>query len=239
MQRLPSIPFATDEYVKFSLMDSPADRLRKAIKRRGYDDMAAFAKAVGVKDTTLRGQVNRDSIPKGAAERYAQKLKIPVAWLLYRQGPDPFSDNVSRVFDGAANLGADLTLRPKANVVGYVGAGAEIFPLDDYARGNGMETVDAPIGFGADLVAVRVRGNSMFPMLLDGWLIFYRKDIEGVDDSYVNKLCVVRVAGGPTLVKWLRKGSKKGGYDLESFNAPTRKDETLEWASPVLDIRPR
>lgn len=74
--------------------------------------------------------------------------------------------------------------------------------------------------------------------LRDGWLIFWVRDQPGVPEECVGQLCVVQVKDGPTLVKEVRRGSKKGLYRLESWNAPPREDVELEWASKIIDIRP-
>lgn len=93
------------------------------------------------------------------------------------------------------------------------------------------------MGYEGDCVAVRVRGNSMHP-IEDGWLVFYRRDIHGIDDRAVGRLSVVKVQDGPTLVKKLRRGTRKGHFTLESWNGPSQEDVRLEWAAPVIDIRP-
>ncbi len=127
----------------------------------------------------------------------------------------------------------------KVTVVGYVGAGQEIFALDDHALGAGLEEVEAPEGVGLDpMVAVRVRGQSMHP-LRDGWLLFYRRDQHGVPEACLNRLCIVKVANdGPVLVKELHRGYRAGHYVLSSWNAPPLEDVRLDWAAPVLSIRP-
>jgi transcriptional regulator with XRE-family HTH domain len=124
-------------------------------------------------------------------------------------------------------------------VVGYVGAGQEIFALDDHALGAGLEEVEAPEGVGRDtMVAVRVRGESMHP-LRNGWLLFYRRDQHGVPEICLNRLCIVKVADeGPILVKELRRGYRDGHFVLSSWNAPPLEDVRLDWAAPVLSIRP-
>ncbi len=125
------------------------------------------------------------------------------------------------------------------SVVGYVGAGQEIFALDDHALGAGLEEVEAPEGVGRDtMVAVRVRGESMHP-LRDGWLLFYRRDQHGVPEACLNRLCIVKLADdGPVLVKELRRGYRDGHFVLSSWNAPPLEDVRLDWAAPVLSIRP-
>ena len=129
--------------------------------------------------------------------------------------------------------------RDVVSVVGYVGAGQEIFALDDHALGAGLEEVEAPEGVGRDtMVAVRVRGESMHP-LRDGWLLFYRRDQHGVPEACLNRLCIVKVANdGPVLVKELRRGYRDGHFVLSSWNAPPLEDVRLDWAAPVLSIRP-
>ncbi len=124
-------------------------------------------------------------------------------------------------------------------VVGYVGAGQEIFALDDHALGAGLEEVEAPEGVGKDpMVAVRVRGESMHP-LRNGWLLFYRRDQHGVPEACLNRLCIVKLAGdGPILVKELHRGYRKGHFVLSSWNAPPIEDVRVDWAAPVLSIRP-
>lgn len=125
-------------------------------------------------------------------------------------------------------------------VAGHVGAGARIFPIDDFAQGSGLEMVPAPEGVGAQaVVAVRVRGDSMMPMMKDGWLLFYRRDQGGVPDECVGKLCVVKLADdGPVLVKEVRRGGAPNRFTLLSVNADPIEDARLEWAARVVSIRP-
>lgn len=75
--------------------------------------------------------------------------------------------------------------------------------------------------------------------LQEGWLIFYGPEHQGVSDDCMGKLCVVQVKDGATLLKTLKRGSRKGLFRLESWNAPPREDVRLVWAARVIDIRPR
>jgi hypothetical protein len=111
--------------------------------------------------------------------------------------------------------------------------------MDDHALGGGLEEVEAPEGVGsAPIVAVRVRGESMLP-LRDGWLLFYRRDGDGVPEACLNRLCVVKLADdGPLLVKELRRSARGDRFVLASWNGPPIEDARLAWAAPVLSIRP-
>ena len=102
-----------------------------------------------------------------------------------------------------------------------------------------IDEVEGPEGIGhGTVVAVRIRGDSMHPMR-DGWLLFYRRDQEGVPDDCLNRLCIVKVADdGPLLVKELHRGYQPNRYLLASWNAPPMEDVSLDWAAAVLSIRP-
>lgn len=124
-------------------------------------------------------------------------------------------------------------------VLGYVGAGAVVFPIDDHALGGAMEEVECPNGFDpSKYVALRIKGDSMLPMLRAGWLIFYTRDNEGVPHDCVNQICVVKLDDDRMMVKELRQGSAPGAYHLISHNAEPLFDQPLQWAAKVVDIRP-
>lgn len=123
-------------------------------------------------------------------------------------------------------------------VVGYVGGGAEIFPVDDYPHGGGMDTVDRPSFIEGRAVAVEVRGDSLFPVAENGWRLVYTGEQGLIEDEVLNRLCVVKVVDGPTLVKRLTRGTEPGRYHLVSTNAPTIEDAQVEWAARVKAIIP-
>lgn len=140
---------------------------------------------------------------------------------------------------------ADFIQEPSYNLVpvlSYVGAGAKVYAIDDHAQGGGLEEVEAPTGYSADgIIALIVRGDSMEPQMEAGWLIFYRRESDGVPPDCIGELCVVKMHDDCVLVKKLRQGSKPGLFHLLSKN-PNHEpifDAKLKWASRVIDIRPR
>lgn len=133
-------------------------------------------------------------------------------------------------------------------VVGYVGAGAEVFPIDDHAKGFGMGESD-PSEWGhfpqnmkrEKSVALEVRGDSMMPLIQDGDLIFYDERLPGVPLEFINTRCVVWLLDGKCLVKWVRAGSRAGHYTLDSINPAddSIKDALVQWSAKVKMILPR
>jgi phage repressor protein C with HTH and peptisase S24 domain len=127
-------------------------------------------------------------------------------------------------------------------VLGYVGAGATVFPIDDHAKGASLEEVECPVGHApSNIVALRVKGDSMEPQMEDGWLIFYRREADGVPPDCIGELCVVMLGSGGMLVKKLRQGTKPGHFHLLSKNPNSEPiiDAVVVWASRVIDIRPK
>lgn len=135
----------------------------------------------------------------------------------------------------------DLLVDPRTvPVVGRVGAGAEIVPIDDHAKGEGLFEVECPRGLSPkETVAVEVVGASMEPLIAEGWILFYDRSPEPTPAAVVGKLCVVKLEDGRTLVKQVKRGPEKGRFNLLSLNGPMIEDVVLEWAALVKAMLPR
>lgn len=116
-------------------------------------------------------------------------------------------------------------------MVGYVGAGAEIFSIDDHAKGGGLDEVERPLGASRSTVAVRVRGDSMRPAYKDGDLLYYDQQANGDLSHLIGADCVVRLTDGRMFVKELRRNGN--GYWLHSHNADPMLDVVIDWAAKV------
>lgn len=123
-------------------------------------------------------------------------------------------------------------------VVGYVGAGAEVLPIDDYQRGDGMYFIERPDFVQGRAVAVEVRGDSLLPVAENGWQLIYTDETGITEGDVLNKLCVVHLLDGRTLVKRLMRGTQPQRYHLLSTNAPIIEDAEVLWAARVKAIIP-
>ena len=209
-------------------METIADRVRAERKRLNLSQPQLAARiGHGVV------QQNIDQLERGLTRRpkyliyLADALDVSARWLL----------------EGGPRRQAEGKLPPPNPIVGYVGAGAEIHPVDDHAKGQGIDEAPPFPGQDGPAVAVRVRGDSMLPMLEDGWLLYYSRpsnDLgrDGVPSACIDQLCVVQIHEGPTLVKKVEAGRKKGLYRLVSYNASPREDVRLDWAARVRAIVP-
>ena len=196
------------------------ERIRRARKDLSLTQQE-FAERLQVTQPTVhRWEKGFYDPDEGALQRLSEMTDLPPAYFRYGEqalGPGPRT----------------------VNVVGYIGAGAQLNPIDDHAQGAGLEVVESPPGETLSTVAVIVRGDSMYPVYQDGDVIFYARD--GVDDEagYLGRECVVKIVNGPTMLKRVMRGSDRGSYLLLSYNASPFDNVRLEWASPVRWVRRR
>lgn len=203
-------------------MEEPKDRLKKAREKAGYATPTDAARAFGWTTSTYLAHENGTrGITQKAANRYGRALRCNPAWIMY---------------GGDVNRNGQVTVP----VVGYLGAGMEVYYVDDHEKGAGMDVVEAPPDLDEfNLVALKVKGDSMRP-LREGTIVYYRKEQDGVPDNALNDLCVVRLADGRTLLKELRRGYSPGRFNLMSWahGMEPMEDQQVEWAARVLWIRP-
>jgi len=117
-------------------------------------------------------------------------------------------------------------------LVGYVGAGAQIYAIDDHPKGGGLEQIRCPWDeLGPSAVAVRVRGDSMEPVYYDGDLIYY--DEQSADFRHLlGKDCVVALVDGRRFLKQLRR-TQQGLWFLHSHNAEPVFGVEIQWAAKI------
>ncbi|MGV8841349.1 MAG: S24 family peptidase [Bauldia sp.] len=195
------------------------ERLVWARKKAGYVSARAAALDNGWVEVTYRShETGGRAFDLDAATRYSRIFKVEPLWLLHGVGR--------------------AVSRKGVPIVGLAGAG----PAGTVAFAeNDGELGEAPLAPNAThrTVAVEVRGDSMHGTAEDGWLIYYDDRRDPPDESLLAQLCVVGLADGRVLVKWLRSGRSRGLFDLESNSAPPLRDAAVEWAARVTAIVPR
>ena len=135
-------------------------------------------------------------------EALARILAVSVQWLMTGEGTP-----------GAG--------RSSIPLVGIVGAGNTVMPVDDAA----MIDLDQEIGAltGEDTVALQVRGDSQYPRFLDGEIVLVERDTT-LPDDLVGEYAAVDTDDGRRLIKIVRRGSRPTLFNLESHNAPLEED---------------
>lgn len=180
------------------------NRIAALRKRRGLTQQQLATEADCDKSTIFRYERGETSL--------FQKNVATIATILGLDSPDQL-------------VGPDIL---SARLTGTVGAGAEVFPLDD-----DTEFLTAPPHMD-NPIAVRVVGNSMVPVYREGDILF-AETRSYVGSEVIGLDCIVQVTDGPRLVKRVLRGAQQGKFLLFSYETHEVSDELeLDWASPVL-----
>lgn len=195
-------------------------RLQKLnLKAATASRLAGKAEAIRNLKRAAKSNTGRKGVSTNTIAALAPVLQTSPAWLLTGEGPDEIGGDGER-------------LTP---IVGYVGAGAEAF----FGVGQGnLGEVETPEGATNATVAVEVRGTSLGE-LFDKWIIFYDERREPVTSDLIGQLCVVGLANDRVVVKKLKRGHRKGRYDLLSNYGEPMYDQVVVWAARVKQMVPK
>lgn len=196
---------------------TPGERLRTARLRKGYSTVVSASKAMGANYSAYTHHENGTrNFKLNDAKRYGRFYGVTASWLLTGEDQPGVTTGVP--------------------IVGYVGAGALVYPTDDHEVGDGIDEAPAPSDATGAEVAVIVRGDSMYPAYRDGDIIYY--DQHGTDLAQcLGRECVVKLADDRVLVKTVERGSAEGLVTLESYNAPSERDVEVVWIAPIVWVR--
>lgn len=118
-------------------------------------------------------------------------------------------------------------------IMGRVGAGALIdVEYDQSAEGH--DSVELPFSYPDPIVAFEIEGDSQLPVYEPGAVIVCLRDQVRATDHYLGMPVVVRLASGERYLKRLARGSSKGRYNLESWNARPIEDVRVEWVGEII-----
>ena len=189
------------------------DRIRQARKTLGLTQQEFAAQLEVTQPTVHRWEKGFYDPDEEALQRLAGMTKMSPAYFRY-------GENGS--FVGPVSCA----------ITGYVDSDGEVHRVDN----RNLEIIEAPPGVDA-IAALRVRGDGLMPIHHDGDTIFYAVDKRLSEAEFIARECVVKLAGGPTLLKRVARGTQNHRYVLTSHDTPPISNVRLEWASPVLWIR--
>lgn len=125
----------------------------------------------------------------------------------------------------------------KVPLVGYVGAGAQIFHREG-DDDTPLETIDGPPDSDERDIAYKITGDSMEPVYRGGDIVIVRK-LAFDPAAILERDCAVRVHEGATLFKRVKASTTPGRFHLLSYNPAVEiiLDAALDWAAPVRWIK--
>lgn len=133
-----------------------------------------------------------------------------------------------------AGIEMDEAQGVESRLVGYIDGAGEAY-VDWGASG---ETVPSLPSLPRSAVAIQYRTTLSAWESLDGWVV-YVEPPEGrrIDDA-LNRLSLVTLESGMTLIGFLRRGYREGTYNVSNFGAANLESAVVKWATPVLLLRP-
>ena len=136
-------------------------------------------------------------------------------------------------------MGEDEDTPRLVPILGTVGAGAVVMPVDDHPlfpldmpdwSTTNIETVQAPPGAGK-CYAVKVEGDSMMPIYEPGTILFYEK--HSLPEEVINRRVIAKLVSGEAYVKKLQRSAMAGRWNLASANGSVMEDVELEWCAKI------
>ena len=175
--------------MKYEYEETAKRRVREALRIRGMSQ-AELVKRTGINKSKISMYVNGKHLPKqDSIYLISAALRVRPDWLMGLDVPMEDSPVIEVV-----PIKDSLCIP----ILGKVAAGEPI-----YAEGNveGELLVDPSLSCGSPLFALKVKGDSMSPQILDQDIIIVREQCE-VDDG---DIVVATVNGGEGCVKRLKK----------------------------------
>lgn len=198
----------------------------QAINTRWFN---AMLQDRGLSQRELCRRLGLDSSAMSLTFRGKRQMKMTEAVDIARLLGVPLTDVLENA--GIKLDSAGMRLAP---VVGFVDGEGEAHIA---WKGKGGERVSVPTELPEDAVALVAKPQGGPFSLLDGWTFFIAPP-SPPSAEIVGRYCVVGVQNSVSLLRFVRRGYKPGTFNLASENAVSIENASLEWASPVLLIRP-
>jgi len=159
--------------------------------------------------------------------------------------------NIDRLCDIANILEIglhDLLLDPSrfncTPVIGVLDHFGYVEIVEDFASGEPTKFVDAPDGIDVNSgAAIEITGDALQP-IPNSWLVYFNRvhgcgHYGGVANEAVGGLCVAKTSAAPQMiVRRIGEGTKPPLFNLFSPHTTEMLDVGLDWAAPVVCIRP-
>lgn len=190
------------------------DRLRARMTDAGFS-MKSLSVAAGLNETYVRDVLagrGKPSVDRLA--RIAQVLGTTVADLMGEE---------------------EQGLR-SVPLMGFVGAGAEVHPEFEQVPPEGLEQITVPFPLPGDMIAFKVKGDSMLPQFRDGTVIIVFREQRRSLESFYGEEAVVRTNDGRRFIKTILRGNR--GVTLSSWNATPIENVHLAWVGEIFTFFP-
>lgn len=190
----------------------------KRVRAHFGESQAVFGQRFGVDQSTVSKWEKGRQVPESHHMDLFAEIEIEAH-------QDGAGDNAA---NGAKSA---FTLVP---VVGDIGAGAAVYPVEGERSSRAVDYVRAARGFGA-VEALRVRGNSMWPAYRDGDTVFIENKLADFPLAR-DKEYILELEDGRVLLKTVEP-NQDGTYTLLSYNGPAEAGVKVRSARKVRYVR--
>ncbi|SFV33253.1 repressor LexA [Devosia crocina] len=150
-----------------------------------------------------------------------------------RRLTEQYIDQASSAFAvPPAEIIEDQTEHRIVPLMGEIGAGAEISPDYEQVPEGGLEQIEVPFYLPDDMVAFRVKGDSMLPRYDEGDVIVVWREQRRATSSFLGEEVAVRTRSGNRYLKTLQRAGARG-YNLASWNARLIENVEIEWIGEI------
>lgn len=202
------------------MTDTLIARLKEEMEKQGFN-YKSLSRAAGLGETNVRDIVTRRAINprRDTLQKIAAQLGKPLGYFLGEEAPA----TVKVV--GEITPDRELSARVTQHV--------------SEPGNESVEWVETPPELGhRDLVALRVKGNALYPFMPDGTLIYYSETTtQPPFDAHLDALCIVKTKKGPAVIRKLRRGEMFDTYHLEDFFGDKLQNVEVEWCARITFIK--
>jgi DNA-binding Xre family transcriptional regulator len=94
------------------------------------------------------------------------------------------------------------------------------------------DMVEAPPNLPSDAVAIQVRTAGTERSMFDGWLM-YLSERQHTPDKAIDTMALIAMKSDGLKIRHVKRGYKRGTYNISDHRGRTQQNVELAWASPV------
>lgn len=151
---------------------------------------------------------------------YAAAYRVNLPWLDHGYGPELRGQDA-------------VQTKTSVEIMGFVGAGAEVSPEFEQVPPEGIEKIDLPLAVPEEIIGFQVIGDSMLPAYRDGDAILVWREQQLPTTSFYGQEAAVRTADGRRFLKEIQRSGESGRFNLYSHNASLIENVIIEWVGEI------
>jgi repressor LexA len=180
-----------------------------------------------------------DHTQEWVAEQLGVSQPTVHRWLTGAEARGDRRDAINELYAKLYGPPGTATANSSVPLMGYLGAGAEVEPDHEQVPPEGLDQIDLPFPVPDEMIAFRVRGNSMLPVFKDGATIVVYREQKRPLESFYGEEAAVRTSDGRRFIKTIIKGGEPGTVNLLSWNDPLPIENVhLVWIGEIFSILP-